>query len=333
MSALDLELRVPSRRLDASLRLDAGQTLALMGPNGAGKSTLAAALTGTLPGQRHAVQGRLTLGDRVLLDSVRGVRVPTHRRGVGLMAQTPLLFPHLDAVGNVAFGRRGLGERRTTARRAARRWLDRVGAGEFAQARPWQLSGGQAQTVALARALAAEPELLVLDEPLNALDVTAASRMRAVLRELLADQTAILVTHEILDALTLADRTAILHDGRVVAAGPTRELFTRPPNVFAARLAGLNLVQRDGESLAFRAADVVVSAGEPDATAAVRFPVRVLSLEPRGEHALLRGAGAEGIAAGVELHAEVDVQLASGLDTAPGAPLWFGVPAAGLREY
>ncbi|MFJ3957572.1 sulfate/molybdate ABC transporter ATP-binding protein [Arthrobacter sp. NPDC090010] len=331
---LTVEISVASRGLDVSLGLEHGRTLALMGPNGAGKSSLAAALAGTLGRVPGGVTGRVELGGRTLLDSSAGVRVPAHRRSVALMAQAPLLFPHLTALENVAFGRKAQGERRTQARETARVWLSKVGAEQFSASRPWQLSGGQAQTVALARALATEPRLLILDEPLNALDVTASTRMRSSLRTLLAEQSSILITHEILDALTLADHTAILHEGRVVASGPTRELFTRPPNVFAARLAGLNLIRSGPESLAFRAADVAVSAGEPDGAAeGVRYPVRVLALEPRGEHALLRAVGTGGPAAGVELDAEVDAQLISGLDTAPGATLWFSVRAGDLREY
>ena len=338
---LDADVRVPSRGLDLRLGLGEGDTLAIMGPNGAGKSSFAAAVTGTLPGSRRQAEGRIVLGGRTLLDSARGVDVPAHRRSVALMAQAPMLFPHLDALDNVAFGPRSRGASRTQARNEALGWLDKVGGREFAGERPWQISGGQAQTVALARALATRPRLLLLDEPLNALDVTASTRMRGILKELLAGQSAILITHEILDALTLASHTAILHDGRVVASGPTRELFTRPPNVFAAKLAGLNLIRTGADALAFRAADVVVSAREPGLGAersglpsgAQHFPVTAQALEPRGETVLLRAEGAAGEAAGHEVSAEADVSLVAAMDASPGSPLWFSVPESALRRY
>lgn len=338
---LAADLRVPSRGLGLRLGLGEGDTLAIMGPNGAGKSSFAAALTGTLPGSRKQVEGTIRLGERTLLDSSRGVDVPAHRRSIALMAQTPLLFPHLDARDNVAFGLRSNGRSKAQARREALGWLEKVGAREFAGERPWQISGGQAQTVALARALATQPGLLVLDEPLNALDVTASTRMRGILKELLARQSAVLITHEILDALTLATHTAILHDGRVVASGPTQDLFTRPPNVFAARLAGLNLIRTGAEALAFRAADVVVSAREPGhgttasglTAGAQHFPVWARALEPRGETVLLRAEGADGEVSGHEVNAEADVSLVAAMDASPGSPLWFSVPDEALRRY
>ena len=337
----EADVRVPSRGLDLQLSLEEGDTLAIMGPNGAGKSSFAAAVTGTLPGSRRQAVGRIELGGRTVLDSSRGVNVPTHRRSVALMAQTPLLFPHLDALDNVAFGLRSRGVPKSQARQDALVWLEKVGGREFAGEKPWQISGGQAQTVALARALATRPGLLMLDEPLNALDVTASTRMRGILKELLARQSAVLITHEILDALTLASHTAILHDGRVVASGPTRELFTRPPNVFAARLAGLNLIRTGGDALAFRAADVVVSAREPGLGAeasglpagARHFPVRAQALEPRGETVLLRAEGEAGESAGHEVHAEADVSLVAAMDASPGSSLWFSVPEGALRRY
>ena len=172
-----------------------------------------------------------------------------HARRTALLGQEPLLFPHLDALENVAFGPRSTGTPRATARRDAQRWLDEVGVGELAARRPAQLSGGQAQRVAVARALAAEPALLLLDEPLAALDVAVLPALRQTLRRVLADRTAVVVTHDPLDALLLADRVVVLSDGRVVEQGTSSEVLSRPRSPFAARLAGLNLVAgtwRDG---------------------------------------------------------------------------------------
>ncbi|WP_166618099.1 ATP-binding cassette domain-containing protein, partial [Kineococcus vitellinus] len=154
-----------------------GEVLAVLGPNGAGKSTLLALLAGLL----RPTGGRVVLDGRVLSEA-RGAFVPPHRRGVGLLAQEPLLFPHLGVAANVAFGPRSAGASRARAHREALRWLEAVGAADLAERRPRQLSGGQAQRVALARALAADPRLLLLDEPLAALDAAAAPQVRQVLR-------------------------------------------------------------------------------------------------------------------------------------------------------
>ncbi len=147
--------------------------------------------------------------------------MPPHDRKVALLAQEPLLFPHLGVLDNVAFGPRSGGARRRTAHEAARRWLDEVDVADLADRKPGQLSGGQAQRVAVARALAAEPRLLLLDEPLAALDVAVAPALRQTLRRVLADRTVVLVTHDVLDALLLADRVVVLEGGRVVESGPT----------------------------------------------------------------------------------------------------------------
>ena len=147
--------------------------------------------------------------------TARDVWVPAHRRGVALMAQEPLLFPHLSVLDNVAFGPRASGAGEATARRRAREWLREVDAQEFAQRMPYELSGGQAQRVAIARVLAAQPRVILLDEPLSALDVTARPRMREVLQRVLAGRTAMIVTHDPQDVAELANRVVRLErDGR-----------------------------------------------------------------------------------------------------------------------
>ena len=186
----------------------------------------------------------MTLADRVLTDTAAGVTVPVHRRRVGLLSQQALLFPHLTARENVAFGPRCAGQGRRAAGTVADRWLAEMGVAELADRRPSELSGGQAQRVAIARALAVEPDLLLLDEPFAALDVDAAPAVRAVLRRVVRDvgQTVLLVTHDVLDAVVLADRLVVLADGEVVEQGPTAEVLARPRSGFAARIAGLDLV-------------------------------------------------------------------------------------------
>lgn len=226
-----------ARRVHLALAVGEGETVAVMGPNGAGKSTLFGLCAGLL----RPDTGHVALAGRVLADA-RGTWVPPHRRGVALLAQEPLLFPHLTVLENVAFAPRAAGASRSGARAAAERWLGEVDAAQLAGRRPAELSGGQAQRVAIARALAAEPRVLLLDEPFAALDVAAAPALRRLLRRVLAERTALVVTHEPLDAHLLADRVVVLEAGRVAESGPTAELLDRPRSRFAAGLAGLNFL-------------------------------------------------------------------------------------------
>ncbi|MGJ9413007.1 sulfate/molybdate ABC transporter ATP-binding protein [Aeromicrobium sp. CF4.19] len=246
MSAgLEVHVRSLERDVDLTVRVPAGETLAVMGPNGAGKSTLLSAVAGTLRPDETTVR----LDGRLLADTSSGTWVPPHRRGVALLAQDPLLFPHLDARDNVAFGPRSTGASRAASRSAAEHWLTAAGVPELAHRKPAALSGGQAQRVAVARALATEPRLLLLDEPMAALDVTVAPTLRRLLREVLVERTTVLVTHDVLDALALADRVVVVQDGRVAEAGPTHEVLSRPRSTFGAQVAGLDLVRgvvRDG---------------------------------------------------------------------------------------
>src|SRR5256886_13855428 len=156
------------------LGLSAGELVAVLGPNGAGKTSLLRALAGLLP----LSGGRVTLDGAVLEDPAQGIRVPTEQRPIGLVFQDYLLFPHLSVLEDVAFGLRSRGVGRTTATARARSWLDRVGLGPAANRKPGSLSGGQAQRVALVRALATDPALLLLDAPIAALDVSTSAGPR-----------------------------------------------------------------------------------------------------------------------------------------------------------
>ncbi|MGO4384517.1 sulfate/molybdate ABC transporter ATP-binding protein [Specibacter sp. RAF43] len=236
---LELSARIPARGIDVALTVGPGETVALMGPNGAGKSSVLASLTGLL----RPDHGRATLNGRPLFSTDHPqVWVPPHQRGTGLLAQDALLFPHLTVVDNVAFGPRSRGMGRHAARDAARHWLGEVDAVHLSARKPAQLSGGQAQRIALARALATDPELLLLDEPLAALDVNTAPRLRRLLKRVLAARPAIIITHDVLDALVLADRIVVMDHGRIVEDGPTAAVLARPRSVFAATLAGLNVL-------------------------------------------------------------------------------------------
>ena len=235
--ALDAHVALERRgfRLDAALTLAAGDVVALMGPSGAGKSTLLAAIAGLVP-VRHGH----TRIDGVEVGAPRPLA--PHRRGVVLLGQEPRLFPHLTAIDNIAFGMRAHGVTRQAARTAAQDWLRRVGLDGLGQRRPAELSGGQQQRVALARALATEPRVLLLDEPLTALDPETAGEVRTLLAEQLraADATALVVTHDALDAASLASRLLILEDGSLTQAGAVREVLTTPATRFAAAVAGTN---------------------------------------------------------------------------------------------
>ncbi|WP_030196231.1 ABC transporter permease [Streptomyces sp. NRRL S-87] len=216
------------------LTLDAppGTTIAVVGENGAGKTTLLRALLGLTP-RAHA---RLRLGDTDV------TALPPHRRGVAWVPQDGALFPHLTALSNTAYGLRARGVPRAGARREAQHWLDRLGVGHLAQRRPAQLSGGQAQRVALARALAARPRLLLLDEPLAALDQTTRAHVRHTLRTHLAGfgGVCLIVTHDPVEAVSLADRVLVLDGGRALQDAPPAEVTRHPRSPWVARMLGRN---------------------------------------------------------------------------------------------
>lgn len=216
------------------LTLDAepGTTIAVVGPNGAGKTTLLRALLGLTP-RAHA---ELRLG------ALDVTALPPHRRGVAWVPQDGALFPHLSALSNTAYGLRAHGATRAEARRTAQLWLDRLGVGHLAHRRPAQVSGGQAQRVALARALATSPRLLLLDEPLAALDQTTRARVRHTLRSHLEGfgGVCLMVTHDPVEAVSLADRVLVLDEGRVVQDAPPADVARHPRSPWVARMLGRN---------------------------------------------------------------------------------------------
>ncbi|WP_129292721.1 ABC transporter permease [Streptomyces lydicus] len=216
------------------LTLDAepGTTLAVVGPNGAGKTTLLRALLGLTPRARATLR----------LGGTDVTTLPPHRRGVAWVPQDGALFPHLTALSNTAYGLRAHGIPRAEARRTAQLWLDRLGVGPLAHRKPAQLSGGQAQRVALARALAARPRLLLLDEPLAALDQTTRAHVRHTLRGHLAGfgGVCLLVTHDPVEAVSLADRVLVLEDGRALQDAPPAEVTRHPRSPWVARMLGRN---------------------------------------------------------------------------------------------
>ena len=239
-----LAAALTARRGDFELRcefaLQEGETVALLGPNGAGKSTLVHALAGLLPLDK----GEVAIDGEVWERPRDGIRRPPQARSIGVVFQGLMLFPALSAVDNVAFGPRAQGMTRDESRDRAREWLDRFDAGHLVRRKPHELSGGEAQRVALARALAVEPALLLLDEPMSALDVENRVEARRVLRRTLEEfaRIKLIVTHEPLEAISLADRLIVMEGGRIVQSGAASEIRDRPRTSYTASLVGLNLL-------------------------------------------------------------------------------------------
>ena len=247
MLRADIHVRLGDLDLAVELLVEDGEIVALLGPNGAGKTTALRAVAGLQP----LDDGRITLAGTVLDDPSADTFVPTSQRPIGFVFQDYLLFPRLTALDNVAFGLRARGLDKAAARERARQWLDRFELADRAMAKPRTLSGGQAQRVALARALATDPLLLLLDEPLAALDASTRLTVRTELRRYLAtfNGARLLVTHDPVDAIVLADRLVILEDGRVTQVGTPADVTARPASRYVAELVGINLVHgtADGE--------------------------------------------------------------------------------------
>ncbi len=347
---LEFAATVADRAVDVSFTVADGETVALLGPNGAGKSTVLAVAAGML----RPDEGRVLLDGRPLTVTGRnGSRayVAPHDRQIALLAQDPLLFPHLTVRDNVAFAPRSRGTRRAEARRTAMHWLEQVGVPELADRKPAEVSGGQAQRVAVARALAADPRLLMLDEPMAALDVAVTPALRQTLRRVLADRTVVLVTHDALDALLLADRVVVLEGGAIVEQGPTADVLSRPRSAFAARISGLNMLVGKWQDHSVRTdtgidvhgqvsgpapadGEPAVAVFRPNAVSVFRQPpggsprnaltAVVTELEPQGDRIRVRAG---------DLSADVTAQAVAELDLAPGAEVTFSVKANEVAVY
>lgn len=230
--SLSAHVVIAARGVDAHIAVAAGATLALLGPNGSGKSTVLEALGGLLRPDAGAARH----GDVTLFGG--GSYTEPRLRGVGFVAQDTSLFPSMTVLDNVAFGVRAGGAPRAQARATALEWLERVGAQDLAERRPRALSGGQARRVTIARALATRPGLMLLDEPFAGLDLESATAIRALVHDVLAGTTAVISTHDALDAHALADEVAVLDAGAVVEHGPTARVMAQPRTRFGARMAG-----------------------------------------------------------------------------------------------
>ena len=333
----------PAFTLDVGLDVGAGEVVALLGPNGAGKTTTLRALAGLVRPDRASIE----------MDGTDLATLPTEARPIGMVFQDYLLFPHLTALDNVAFGPRCQGASRAAARAAARELLDRFGLADHADARPRALSGGQAQRVALARALAVRPRLLLLDEPLAALDAHTRLDVRARLRRDLAgfDGATVVVTHDPLDAMVLADRLVVVEDGAVVQSGPPAEVARRPRTDYVARLVGLNLYRgsagSDGVRLGTGGGPVFAVADRLDGDVFVAFPPSAVALyraRPDGSPRNVWPATVDGVEQHGDLirvrldgalpaAADVTAAAAAELDLAPGQEVWASVKATEAHAY
>jgi molybdate transport system ATP-binding protein len=346
---VEAEVRRGDFTLAVSLAAAPGQVVGLLGPNGAGKSTLLSAIAGLTP----VSAGRIMLAEQVLDDVGSGTFVEASGRPVGFVFQDYRLFPYLTVAENVAFSPRARGMGRHAARSAANHWLGRLGLTDLADRKPKRLSGGQAQRVALARALAGQPTLLLLDEPLSALDAGTRLDVQAELKRHLADFTGpcLLVTHDPLEALVLADRLIVLEDGRIVQEGTPAHVARQPATDYVAMLVGLNLYpgQADGSQVKLTGGGSFIIAQQGhygDVLVAVRPSAVVVSTQ-RPQHSSARNTwpatvtGLTLLADRVRLDLDgqppalVDVTPAAvaELSLGPGSQVWLTTKATDLEVY
>lgn len=344
LSARIVVCRSDTFTLDIELVIEPGTTAALLGPNGSGKSTTVDALAGILP----LDEGRIELAGRVLDDPETGSFVSSEDRLLGVVFQQGLLFGHLDVTANIAFGPRSAGISRKQADAIARRWIDALSLDDLADRRPGDLSGGQAQRVALARALAVSPLLLMLDEPLSALDIATRTKLRRTLAAHLDhyEGPRLLITHDPADAFLLADRIHIIEDGVITQAGSVEDIRRRPATPYVAALAGLNLLAgtNDGGTVtldehsghALQSADrttagpvlvtihpnaVALHAEQPHGSPRNAWRSTVVTVEPLGDITRIT------LAEPLPLNVDVTPAATAALGLTPGTDVWASVKA------
>ncbi|GAC1313928.1 MAG: ABC transporter ATP-binding protein [Acidimicrobiales bacterium] len=336
-----------SLQLDVGIDVDNADTVAVVGPNGAGKTTLIRALAGLEPIER----GRVVIQGVVAEDPAAGIRLAPERRRLGVVFQEARLFPAMNALDNVAFGLRARGVSRHEARATAGSWLTRVGLADVDQLRPHQLSGGQAQRVSLARALAVEPAVLLLDEPLASVDAAARSELRHLLRAELRRYPGarLLVTHDPIEAAALADRLVVIEGGQITQEGPLVEVTARPRSPWVASMLGLNLLTGVAEATTVRlnnGTPVATSASargptfvairpnaislhreRPEGSARNVWPGQAGELYLAGDRARVRIDGP------VPLIAEVTPAAVAALHLGDGGAVWVSVKATDVDIY
>ena len=345
--AAAVRVAVGALDLHMDLTIDEREVVALLGPNGAGKTTLLQAIAGLVP----LSSGRVELDGQVLEDTATGRYVPTERRSIGFVFQDYLLFPHLSVVDNVAFGLKARGIAASEALTRAQEWLGRVDLDGYATAKPGQLSGGQRQRVALARALAPDPRVLLLDEPLAALDVTTRAAVRRDLKTHLASFRGIrlIVTHDPLEAAVLADRLIVMEQGKLIQTGTPVEVADHPRSRYVADLVGVNLLRGEADHGLVRMTDGTVLAAV-DAVSGDVFAVihpRAVALHrsrPEGSprnvwRGHVRGVELYGdrarvrVDAPVPLVAEVTPASLAEMSLGDGGEVWLSFKATDVAVY
>lgn len=333
--------------LDIDLHLDDDAVVALVGPNGAGKTTILRAIAGLAPIEH----GTIHIDGQLVDDPVAGIRLGSEDRNVGVVFQEHRLFANLTALENVAFGLRARGVPRAAARARAATWLERVGVPDVSGQRPRELSGGQAQRVALARALVTEPTVLLLDEPLAAVDASARADLRHLLRSELnrCRGARLVITHDPVEAAALADRLVVLEHGRVTQEGPLADVTARPRTAWVATMVGLNLLHGTGHDrtvelpggeivataetatgptfVAIRPNAVSLHRERPQGSARNVWPGTVGALHLAGDRARVPVSGP------VPLIAEVTAGAVAELHLADGGPVWASVKATDVDTY
>ncbi|HEY2599507.1 MAG TPA: ABC transporter ATP-binding protein [Candidatus Dormibacteraeota bacterium] len=342
-----VQLALGALSLDLELSVGEAEVVALLGPNGAGKTTFLRAVAGLVP----LTSGYVRLDRRVLEDAATHKYVPTEIRSIGVVFQDYLLFPHLSVLDNVAFGLRSRGMRPRDASQKAAEWVDRVGLSAYAQEKPDALSGGQRQRVALARALAPDPRLLLLDEPLAALDATTRAEVRRDLKRHLTSFPGLrlIVTHDPLEAVTLADRLVVMEDGRLVQTGTPAEVTERPRSQYVANLVGVNLLRGKADHGSVRMADdsvIAAAAAESGEVFAVIHP-RAVALHRRRPEGSPRNAwpgrvsGIELLGGRVRVRVKGDIALVaevtpasiSEMNVAEGGEVWVSFKSTDVGVY
>jgi molybdate transport system ATP-binding protein len=250
VEALTAEFTLPLRSFRLEVALEVDGTVALVGPSGAGKTSVLRSVAGLV----RPAGGRIALGETVWFDATAGLFLPPNERSVGLVFQEYALFPHMSVRQNVAYAGRGRVDE----------FLERFRIAHLAAARPTELSGGERQRVALARALARDPGVLLLDEPMSALDAHTKIAVRGELHELLHELglPTLLVTHDYEDAASLADRVGVIVDGRLRQFATPQELVSRPADGFVASFTGANLLHGTARATANGLTEIRLEGGE-----------------------------------------------------------------------
>jgi len=334
--------------LDLCLDAADGETVGLLGPNGSGKSTTLRCLAGL----ESPHLGSVEIAGAVVEDAARGIDLPPEARSIGYVFQDYLLFPHMSVLDNVAFGPRSRGASKRESLASARAWLERLDIAELAGRRPGQLSGGQAQRAALARALVTDPDLLLLDEPLAALDAGTRSSVRSLLRHHLADfrGAVVLVTHDPVDVMVLADRVVVLEEGHVIQTGTPGDIARRPSSAYVAQLVGINMLRGEAAAgtvtlerggnfsiadrsisgsviVALRPEAISVHLQHPEGSARNVWEGTVTGLEARGDLVRIDVDGPPSVMAVITPGAVSDLGLHE------GARVWLSAKATELDVY